>query len=214
MILPRAIDKLPKWTDESQSQYMLGCVRLRRESDTLFAEATDGRRLCRLTWPCSGDDREYFLPGKTFSKALRAAKPGQDGYGAGAGGQGVALYGPTSITTVPSYGGGRWPKTEQVLHPPAHAKCCAVPVKPLLDAARLRVKEKDANPLGQKGMDLEFCGVKVKLDARYVRDMADTAIRCGYDEVHVSITDGQSAVHFWAYTEVKFESVIMPLAAD
>ena len=63
-------------------------------------------------------------------------------------------------------------------------------------------------------MNMEFCGVKVQLDARYVRDLADMAIRCGYDEVHVSITDEQSAVHFWAYTEVKFEAVIMPLAAD
>ncbi len=213
MILPRAIDKLPKWTDNEQSKYMLGCVRLRRERDTVFAEATDGRRLCRLTWPCIGDDREYFLPGKTFSKALRAAKPGPDGYGAGAGAS-LALYGPTSITTVPSYGGGRWPKTEQVLYPPAEAKCCAVPVKPLLTAARTHLKQTKPNPSGHHPMDLEFCGVKVRLDARYVRDMADMAIRCGYDKVHVSITDGQSAVHFWAYTEVKFEAVIMPLAAD
>lgn len=211
MILPRAIDKLPKWIDESQSKYMLGCVRLRRESDTIFAEATDGRRLCRLTWPCIGEDREYFLPGETFSKALRAAKPGPDGYGAGAG-EGLALYGTTSVTTVPSYGGGRWPKTEDVLYPPAKAKCCGVPVKPLLTAAREALKT--AVNKQQPGMDLEFCGVKVRLDARYVRDMADTAIRCGYDEAHVSITDGQSAVHFWAYTEVKFEAVIMPLAAD
>lgn len=211
MILPRAIDKLPKWTDDEQSKYMLGCVRLRRESDTVFAEATDGRRLCRLTWQCIGDDREYFLPGKTFSKALRAAKPGPDGYGAGAG-ESLALYGATSIDTVPSYDGGLWPKTEQVLYPPAQAKCCAVPVKPLLIAAREAVKT--AVNKHQPGMDLEFCGVKVRLDARYVRDMADTASRCGYDEVHVSITDGQSAVHFWAYTEVKFEAVIMPLAAD
>ncbi len=211
MILPRAIDKLPKWTDESQSKYMLDCVRLRRESDTLFAEATDGRRLCRLTWPCSGEDREYFLPGKTFSKALRAAKPGPDGYGAGSG-DGLALYGATSVTTVPSHSGGRWPKTEDVLYPPGKAQCCAVPVKPLLTAARESLKAAGNKP--QPGMDLEFCGVKVRLDARYVRDMADTAIRCGYDEVHVSITDGQSAVHFWAYTEVKFEAVIMPLAAD
>lgn len=211
MILPRAIDKLPKWTDTEQSKYMLGCVRLRRESDTLFAEATDGRRLCRLTWPCIGEDREYFLPGKTFSKALRAAKPGPDGYGAGAG-EGLALYGTTSVTTVPSHSGGRWPKTEDVLYPPAKAQCCAVPVKPLLAAAREALKTTATKH--QPGMDLEFCGVKVRLDARYVRDMADTASRCGYDEVHVSITDGQSAVHFWAYTEVKFEAVIMPLAAD
>jgi hypothetical protein len=213
MILPRAIDKLPKWTDDEESKYLLGCVRLRRESDTLFAEATDGRRLCRLTWPCSGEDREYFLPGKTFSKALRAAKPGPDGYGAGAG-EGLALYGATSVTTVPSYGGGRWPKTEQVLYPPAEAKCCSVAVKPLLAATRTHLKQATPSPSGSVGMNMEFCGVKVQLDARYVRDLADMAIRCGYDEVHVSITDEQSAVHFWAYTEVKFEAVIMPLAAD
>lgn len=211
MILPRAIDKLPKWTDDKPRRYPLNCVRLRRESDTVFAEATDGRRLCRLTWPCIGDDQEYFLPGKTFSTALRAAKPGADGYGAGAG-DSLALYGETSIATVPSEPIGKWPKTEQVLYPPAQAKCCAVPVKPLLTAAREALKT--AVNKHQPGMDLEFCGVKVRLDARYVRDMADTASRCGYDEVHVSITDGQSAVHFRAYTEVKFEAVIMPLAAD
>lgn len=211
MILPRAIDKLPKWTTTDPSGCQINCVRLRRESDTVFAEATDGRRLCRLTWPCRGDDREYLLPGKTFSKALRAAKPGPDGYGAGFG-ESLALYGATSIDTVPSEAVIRWPKTEQVLYPPANAKCCAVPVKPLLTAAREALKT--AVNKRQPGMDLEFCGVKVLLDARYVRDMADTAIRCGYDEAHVSITDGQSAVHFWAYTEVKFEAVIMPLAAD
>lgn len=213
MILPRAIDKLPKWTDDEQSKYMLGCVRLKRASDSVFAEATDGRRLCRLTWPCSGEDREYFLPGKTFSKALRAAKPGPDGYGAGAGDQGVALYGKASISSVQSYGGGRWPKTEDVLYPPAKAKHSSTGTKALLGQARAAMK-KDRNASGHQAMELEFGGVKVRLEARYVRDMADMAIQCGYDEVHVSAVDGQSAVHFWAYTEVKLEAVIMPLAAD
>jgi hypothetical protein len=213
MILPRAIDKLPKWTDESQSRYMLGCVRLRRSSDTIFAEATDGRRLCRLTWPCIGEDREYFLPGKAFSQALRAAKPGPDGYGAGAGDQGVALYSGTSITNVQTRGDGRWPRTEDVLYPPAQAKASSVATQPLLAEARTALKQ-GANPFGHRPMALEFGGVKVRLDAKYVRDMADMAIRCGYDDVHVSATNGQSAVHFWAYTEVKFEAVIMPLAAD
>lgn len=213
MILPRAIDKLPKWTTDDHCAVQINCVRLKRDGGTVFAEATDGRRLCRLTWPCAGEDREYLLPGKAFSKSLRAVKPGPDGYGAGAGESGVSLCSSTSITTVPSEAIVRWPKTEDVLYPPAHAKASSVATTPLLAAARTALKQ-EANLNGHRPMDLEFSGVKVRLDAKYVRDMADMAIRCGYDEVHVSITDGKSAVHFWAYTEVKFEAVIMPLAAD
>jgi hypothetical protein len=52
------------------------------------------------------------------------------------------------------------------------------------------------------------------MDAKFLRDMAETAIQCGYDEVQVSATDKQSAVHFHAINDVTFEAVIMPLAAD
>jgi hypothetical protein len=44
--------------------------------------------------------------------------------------------------------------------------------------------------------------------------MAETALQCGYDEVHVQAKDRQSAVYFWCHYTLQFESVIMPLAQD
>jgi hypothetical protein len=232
MYMPKAIAALPKWTDDDQSRYQLECVRILREGPTVFAEATDGRRLCRLTWQSDGSDGEYRLEAKRLSKVLKAVGVSDDGYcadqtqadwsspsccftGVRYTGKAPALMlsGRNCCHTVPSSGTERkWPKTEDVLYPPAQAKCADVNVRDLREQARAAIK---AQPkVKQLGMDLELAGVKVRLDARYVRDMAETAIQCGYDQVQVSATDKQNAVHFWAYTDVKFESVIMPLAAD
>jgi hypothetical protein len=212
MHLPKAIAALPKWTDNEASRYQLSCVRLRRADGFVFAEATDGRRLCRLTWASEGPECEYRLEGKVLSKALKTVGVSDGGYFASLNGD-VTLYGRNVGTSVtPTVTDERWPKTEDVLYPPAKATAGSVGVVALREQARAAIK---AQPKAfQLGMDLEMAGVKVRLDAKYVRDMAETAIQSGYDEVHVSATDEKSAVHFWAYTEVKFEAVIMPLAAD
>ena len=212
MHLPKAIAALPKWTDNEASRYQLSCVRLRRADGFVFAEATDGRRLCRLTWASEGPECEYRLEGKVLSKALKTVGVSDGGYFASLNGD-VTLYGRNVGTSVtPTVTDERWPKTEDVLYPPAKATAGSVGVVALREQARAAIK---AQPKAfQLGMDLEMAGVKVRLDAKYVRDMAETAIQSGYDEVHVSATDKNSAVHFWAYTEVKFEAVIMPLAAD
>ena len=212
MHLPKAIAALTKWTDDEQSRYSLNCVRLKRADGTVFAEATDGRRLCRLTWPCDGEPKEYGLPAKTLSKNLRAVGVTPDGYSAGLNGT-VTLYGKNSMTTVPHEELERWPKTEQVLYPKDGQGWWPMAVKPLRDEARKALKEQ-AGGIAKPALDLEICGAKVKLDARYVRDMCETAIQCGFDQVHATATDSQSAVHFSAESDVKFESVIMPLAAD
>jgi hypothetical protein len=211
MHMPKAIAALPKWTDDEQSRYQLECVRLRREAGTVFAEATDGRRLCRLTWQAEGPDGEYRLPAKTLSKTLKTVGVQDGGYSASLNGV-VTLYGKNCGHTLPSESvDHKWPKTEDVLYPPAKAKCEDVNVRDLREQARAAIKGKVWTP---PRLHLTFAGVKVTLDATYVRDMAETAIQCGYDKVQVSVTNSQSAVHFWAYTDVKFEAVIMPLAAD
>jgi hypothetical protein len=231
MYIPKAIAALPKWTDNEVSRYQLSCVRLRRAGGFVFAEATDNRRLCRLTWASEGPECEYRLEGKVLSKALKTVGVSDGGYFAGQTQAdwssqspitnvrfvgkipALMLYGKNCGQTVPSEDAEKtWPKTEDVLYPPAKATAGSVGVVALREQARAAIK---AQPKAfQLGMDLEMAGVKVRLDAKYVRDMAETAIQSGYDEVHVSATDKNSAVHFWAYTEVKFEAVIMPLAAD
>lgn len=211
MHLPKAIAALPKWTDDEQSRYSLHCVRLKRADGTVFAEATDGRRLCRLTWPCDGEPKEYGLPAKPLSKNLRAVGVTPDGYSVGLNGT-VTLYGKNSITTVPHEELELWPKTADVLYPKERG-WWPMAVKPLREEARAALKVKPGG-LTPPALDLEICGAKVKLDARYVRDMCETAIQCGFDQVHATATDSQSAVHFYAECDVKFESVIMPLAQD
>lgn len=212
MHLPKAIAALTKWTDEEQSRYSLNCIRLKRANGTVFAEATDGRRLCRLTWPCDGEPKEYGLPAKTFAKTLRAVGVTPDGYSVGLNGT-VTLYGKNSMTTVPHEELERWPRTEDVLvHP--DGGWWPVPTKALRDQARAALKTQKPDLHGQVPMDLEICGVTVRLQALYVRDMCETAIQCGFDQVHATATHKDRAVHFTAESDVKFEAVIMPLAAD
>lgn len=212
MHLPKAIAALVKWTDDEQSRFMLGCVRLKRAAGTVFAEACDGRRLCRLTWPSDGPDCEYNLEGKSLSKALRAVGVTPDGYFGSLNGS-VVLYGKNMGVTVATQEEGRWPKTEDVLYPRAGQGWWPLPAKTLRDEARAALKVKPEG-LAKPAVNLEICGAKVKLDARYVRDMCETAIQCGFDQVHATATDSQSAVHFSAECDVKFEAVIMPLAQD
>lgn len=209
MNLPKAISALPKWADDELSRYLLDCVRLKRAGGTVFAEACDGRRLCRLTWDSDGPDCEYMLRAKSLAKALRAAGSTKDGYFGSLNGS-VTLYGKDQGVTVESGGEGRWPRTEDVLYPAESQGWWPLPAKALRDEARQALKVKTTKP----HLDLEICGCKVKLDAKYVRDMCETAIRCGFDEVHATAKDSQSAVHFSAQCDVKFESVIMPLAQD
>ena len=210
MHLPKAIAALTKWTDDEESRLQLDCVRLKRAGGTVFAEACDGRRLCRLTWPCDGEAKEYRLPGKTLAKTLRAVGVTPDGYSVSLNGA-VTLYGRNAITTVPQEELERWPKTEDVLYPKEGQGWWPMAVKPLRDEARAALKVKPEG-LAKPALNLEICGAKVKLDARFVRDMCETAIQCGYDQVHATATDSQSAVHFSAECDVKFEAVIMPLA--
>jgi hypothetical protein len=153
---------------------------------------------------------EYFLDRKVLSKALKTVGLSDGGYSAGLNGA-VTLYGRNAGQTIAKEEVERWPKTEDVLYPPAKAKNCTLTTAEVREWARNALKDKVYTPAR---LFLTLADVKVTLDAKYLRDMAETAIQCGYDEVHVSVTDSQSAVHFWAYTDVKFESVIMPLAAD
>lgn len=212
MHIPKAIAALTKWTDDEQSSYMLGCVRLKRAGGNVFAEACDGRRLCRLTWPSDGPEGEYMLAGKSLAKALREVGVTKDGYFGSLNGS-VMLYGKDKGVTVEQGGEGRWPKTEDVLYPKEGQGWWPMATKPLREEARAALKVKPVG-LNKPALDLEICGAKVKLDARFVRDMCETAIQCGFDEVHATARDSQNAVHFSAQCDVKFESVIMPLAQD
>jgi len=212
MYLPKAIVALAKWADNESSRYALGCVRLKRANGTVFAEATDGRRLGRLTWEFPGDEREYGLPAKSLSKALRAAGTTSGGYPVGLNGT-VTLFGRNTLTTVPHEELERWPKTEDVLQPAAGAGWWPIATRPLRDEARKALKDQAGGP-NKPALVLEICGASMRLDARFVRDMCETAIQCGYERVDATATNKQSAVHFCADGEVKLECVIMPLVAD
>jgi hypothetical protein len=230
MYIPKAIAALPKWTDNEASRFQLSCVRLRRAGGFVFAEATDGRRLCRLTWACEGPECEYRLEGKVLSKALKTVGVSDGGYFAGQTQAdwssqspitnvrfvgkipALMLYGKNCGQTVPSEDAEKtWPKTEDVLYPPDKSKREGIDTYWLRDAARKVLKDKVYTP---PRMFLHVAGVNVTLDAKFLRDMAETAIQCGYDEVIVSATEKQCAVHFHATNDVTFEAVIMPLAAD
>jgi len=211
MHLPKAIAALTKWADTEDSRYKLANVRIKADGRLVFAEATDGRRLCRLTWHCTGVEGEYYLDRKVLSKALKSVGLSDGGYSAGLNGA-VTLYGRNSGQTIPKAEVERWPKTEQVLYPPSGQEQDIIATAALRDRARAVIKaDPKAKPLA---MDLKVGPVTVRLDAKYVRDMAETALQCGYDEVRVQAKDTQSAVYFWNHTATHFESVIMPLAQD
>jgi hypothetical protein len=211
MHLPKAIAALTKWADTEDIRYKLTNVRIKADGRLVFAEATDGRRLCRLTWHCTGVEGEYYLDRKVLSKALKSVGLSDGGYGAGLNGA-VTLYGRNSGQTLPKEEVERWPKTEDVLYPPEGAKRDTIDTYWLRDKARQVIKaDPKATP---PAIDLNVGSVTVKLDAKYVRDMAETAIQCGYDEVWMSATNKQNGVHFHATNDVTFEAVIMPLAAD
>jgi hypothetical protein len=211
MHLPKAIAALPKWADTEASRYQLECVRIKADGRLVFAEATDGRRLCRLTWHCTGVEGEYYLDRKALSKALKTVGLSDGGYSAGLNGA-VTLYGRNAGQTIPKEEVERWPKTEDVLVPAASARRDTIDTYWLRDKARAVLKaDPKATP---PAMDLQVGPVTMRMDATYLRDMAETAIQCGYDEVQVTATDPQSAVHFWCNNDVLFDAVIMPLAQD
>jgi hypothetical protein len=211
MNLPKAIAALPKWADTAAGRYHLTCVRIKADGRQAFAEATDGRRLCRLTWASEGPECEYYLDRKVLSKALKSVGVSDGGYFAGLNGE-VTLYGRNTGQTIPNEEVERWPKIEEVLYPPSGQEQDIIATAALRDRARAVIKaDPKAKPLA---MDLEVGPVTVRLDAKYVRDMAETAIQCGYDEVRAQAKDPQSAVYFWNHTATHFESVIMPLAQD
>ena len=228
MNLPKAISSLTKWTDSTEARWSrlaLDCVRLKRDSNTVFAEATDGRRLCRLTWFSAGADCDYKLPAKALGAALRTAGVTKDGYFAMLNGS-VSVFGRKPGATVVPEETGRWPQSEEVLYPKegkARVRWWPLPTRSLRDDARKALAEQKGG-LAKPALDLEICGAKVRLDARYVRDMCDTAIQCGFDRVYATATDEQSAVHFSVLVindivdgsagEPMFECVIMPLARD
>ena len=211
MNLPKAIAALPKWADTAAGRYHLTCVRIKADGHQAFAEATDGRRLCRLTWHCTGVEGEYYLDRKVLSKALKSVGVTDGGYFAGLNGE-VTLYGWKTGQTIPKEEVERWPKTEQVLYPPEGSTRDTIDTYWLRDKARAVLKaDPKATP---PAMDLQVGPVTMRMDAKYLRDMAETAIQCGYDEVWMYVTDPQNGVHFWANNYVQFESVIMPLAQD
>lgn len=212
MHIPKAIAALTKWAANEVSRYQLSCVRLRRAGGFVFAEATDGRRLCRLTWASEGPECEYRLESKVLSKALKRVGVSDGCYFASLNGD-VTLYGRNAGTSVtPTVTDARWPRTEDVLYPPEYSKRESIDTYWLRDKARKFIKDNPkAKPMA---MDLQVGPVTMRMDAKFLRDMAETAIQCGYDEVQVSATDKQSAVHFHAIYDVTFEAVIMPLAAD
>jgi hypothetical protein len=231
MNLPKAIAALPKWADTTRSRYPLECVRIKADGQFVFAEATDGRRLCRLTWHCTGVEGEYRLKRDVLSKALRAVGLRNGGYFASITEAdwssqspitnvrfvgkipAIMLYGKNCGQVVPSEDAEReWPKTEQVLYPPEGSTRDTIDTYWLRDKARAVLKaDPKATP---PAMDLQVGPVTMRMDAKYLRDMAETAIQCGYDEVWMYVTDPQNGVHFWANNYVQFESVIMPLAQD
>jgi hypothetical protein len=211
MHVPNAIYSLPKWTGTACRQYpWMNCVRLKCDGTVAFAESTDGRRLARISWSFTGPESEYFLPAKPLSKTLRAAGMTKDGYHASLNGK-VTIYGKnsgleTAVCTEP----GRWPKTEDVLYPPESSRMDTVDAYWLRNVARAKLAEGGSPP----SMTMQVGPVSVLLDAKYVRDMAETAIQCGFDELQVYATDQHSGVHFQAMNDVRFDSVIMPLAQD
>ena len=211
MNLPKAIAALPKWADTTSSRYQLECVRINADGQFVFAEATDGRRLCRLTWHCPGVKGEYYLDRKVLSKALKSVGVTDGGYFAELNGA-VTLHGRNAEQTIPKAEVGKWPKTEQVLYPPENYQRDTIDTYWLRDKARSVIKtDPKANPLA---MDLQVGSVTMWMDAKLLRDMAETAIQCGYDEVWMYATDRLHGVHFHAGNDVSFEAVIMPLTQD
>jgi hypothetical protein len=203
MNLPKAIAALPKWADEYPSHYQLDCIRLRADGRQAYAEATDGCRLCRLTWHCEGVEGDYRLPHKALARALRSVGVTPDGYHASLNGD-VTVYGKKSGATVKPEEPERWPQSEEVLYPEPGTEPILLSAKELRDRARAALKA------GEDGMTLKIDDVTTKLTSKYVRDMAETAIQCGYDNVAASTKDEKSAVHFWADGKLLFDSVIMP----
>jgi hypothetical protein len=203
MNLPKAIAALTKWADEYPSRYQLDCIRLLADGRLAYAEATDGCRMCRLTWHCEGVEGDYLLPRKALARALRSVGVTPDGYHASLNGD-VTVYGKKSGATVKPEEPERWPPSEEVLYPEPGME----PI--LLSARELRDRARAALKAGEAGMTLKIDDVTTKLTSKYVRDMAETAIQCGYDNVAASTKDKESAVHFWADGDLLFDSVIMP----
>ena len=203
MNLPKAIAALPKWADSCGSRYQLDCIRLLANGRQVYAEACDGARMCRLTWACEGAEGDYRLTAKPLARALRSVGVTPEGYHASLNGD-VTVYGKKSGATVKPEVPYRWPPSEKVLYPDPGPEPILLSAKELRDRARAAMKA------GEAGMTLKIDDVTTKLTSKYVRDMAETAIQCGYDNVAASTKDEKSAVHFWAEGDVLFESVIMP----
>ena len=204
MNLPKAIAALTKWADDYPSRYQLDCIRLRADGSKAYAEACDGTRLCRLTWDYTGEEGDYRLPRKALSKALRSVGVTPDGYFATLNGS-VTLFGKNKGFTVTPEDLERWPRTEEVLYPEAGNE----PI--LLSARELRALGRAAVKAGEKGVFVKVNEVSTKLNAKYVRDLGETAIQCGYDNLAAVTKDKKSAVHFWAEGDVLLETVIMPM---
>ena len=204
MNFPKAIAALIKWADDYPSRYQLDCIRLRANGRNVYAEACDGTRLCRLTWDCAGEELDYRLPRKALARALRSVGVTQEGYHASLNGD-VTVYGKKSGATVKPEELERWPDTERVLYPEPGSDPILLSVRELRDLGRAAIKA------GETGVFVKVDEVSAKLNAKYVRDLGETAIQCGYDNLAAVTKDKKSAVHFWAEGDVRLETVIMPM---
>lgn len=196
MILPKCIDKVTKWSDPDASRYALGGVRIGRQSDKCFAEATDGRRLVLLEWKDKGPNTDAILEARPFAKACRAVKRGPIVLADNP--NGVAKVGGADVPTVQ----GRWPKTEEVLDPAkVGAEESTFTVERLVELANM--------------IDLKVGNTTIKMNATFVRELAETAKSVGAASVRVRASDAQSAVTCdCTHGNVEMTAVIMPMAAD
>jgi DNA polymerase III sliding clamp (beta) subunit (PCNA family) len=196
MILPRSLAKVTTWADPESSRYALGGVRIGRQKDKCFAEATDGRRLVLLEWKDKGPETDAILDGKKLGRACRAVKRGQVVMAESP--NGVAHVGDMAVPTIQ----GRWPRTEDVLDPAkVGSEEATFTVERLLQLANM--------------IDLKVGDTTVKLNATFVRELAETAKAVGSDKVRIRASDAQSAVTCdCAHGNVEMTAVIMPMAAD
>lgn len=197
MILPRAIEKVTKWSDPESSRYALGGVRIGRRAGSCFAEATDGRRLCLLEWKDKGKDLDTIVEGKALGKACRDV-PKHRGILMGDEPNGFAEVGDTKVPTVE----GRWPKTEDLFTETAIGdQEMTVSVERLRELANI--------------VTLQVGNVSVRLNAKFLTDLADTAKAVGADGLRIRAKNAQSQVVFDCKDRnTELTAVIMPMVAD
>jgi hypothetical protein len=203
MYLPRVLSELVGWSDHEASRYALGGVQIRRIGDKCQAEATDGRRLARVTWTDPDDNPNNCPPVPEFctlldAKELRSAcravskfvtKKEARGsiqshpFGLNEDVNGKAtIHSPFNETNQSvAVIEGRWPRTDDVVH--------------------TEPREKE---------------VRATLNPKFLRDLADTVVAMGCEGVTVRVVNEREAVAFECVNDsgVRMDAVVMPIAAD